>query len=317
MKANEVPVLLITFNRADTLARVLSVLKKVGVSRLYVAQDAPRANKPADEAKTKAVRDLIEAIDWQCEVKTHFQSDNQGCMHGPHRALDWFFSQVEEGIVLEDDCLPHPDFFGYCAELLEKYRLDTRVMAISGDRSPLPPNLDFQGRSYGFSRFSLIWGWASWRRAWKTYDLELKSWPEVRDSGRLKGLFRDEDVYNSLYDTFEGVHSGRHVTTWDYQWTYNCLFHSGLSIIPSKNLISNLGFGTDSTHTADASSPRAEVPTEPLLPLIHPEMVFPWNDLDLALLKDGLGFRKKPLWRKLAKRLLPSPPGRRTYHEWD
>lgn len=303
MSSVDVPVLLVTFNRPDTLGRVLSVLKEAKVKRLYVAGDAPRVGKPQDETKVRAVRDLIAGIDWPCEVKTNYQTANQGCSVGPFLAMDWFFSQEEAGIVLEDDCLPHADFFPYCQELLQRYKDDPRIMTISGERTPLSPKSEFYDLSYGFSRFSLTWGWASWRRAWKTFDLALKSWPQARQAGWLKGLFRDEDVYNGLYDAFEGVYTGRHDTVWDYQWTYNCLFHSGLSIIPSKNLISNIGFGTDSTHTGDPNSPRANQPTAPILPLVHPELIHPWNDLDVQILRRGVGVAKRPFWRKAFKRI--------------
>lgn len=301
----DVPVLLITFNRPDTTARVLAQLKKAGVRRLFVAGDAPREDRPQDEAKVGSVRSLVEAIDWPCEVVTHYQQENQGCSVGPFLAMDWFFAQVTEGIVLEDDCLPHQDFFGYCAEMLQKYRDDPRVMTVCGERSPLRRDLDFRGVSYGFSRFSLTWGWATWRRAWRTFDLQLKTWPLVRSAGWLKGIYREEDVYNGLYDAFENVYTGRHHSVWDYQWTYNGLFHSGLSVIPSRNLISNIGFGAESTHTGDPNSPRANVPVEAILPLVHPHLVHPWNELDHDILYRGIGVERRPWWRKALKRLLP------------
>lgn len=313
MPKTSVPVLLIAFNRPDTLGRVLGALRDAQVSRLFVACDAPRLNKPQDKDKVSAVRRMVEAIDWPCDVKTRYQSENQGCSVGPYMAMDWFFGHVEEGVVLEDDCLPHADFFPYCEQLLNRYRDDPRIMTISGDRTPLSSDTDFHGFSYGFSRFSLTWGWASWSRAWKTFDLALTSWPLVKKAGWLKGLYRDEDVYNGLYDAFEGVYTGRHHTVWDYQWTYNCLFHSGLSIIPSKNLISNIGFGADSTHTGDPTAPRASRPTEPILPLDHPELVHPWNDLDERILHEGIGVAKRPWWRKAFKRVFRRKTARVQY----
>jgi len=236
-------------------------------------------------------------------------------MRGVQAALEWFFSLVDEGIILEDDCLPHIDFFTYAAELLDRYRNDTRIMTISGDRSPLGPATQFHGYSYGFSRTPLIWGWATWKRAWKTFEIDLQSWAEVRDAGWLKGIFNNEDCYNSFWDMFNHVHIGRSQHTWDYQWLYNCVMHSGLTIVPSVNLITNIGFDDDSTHTTDPDNQRANYPLEAIeWPLIHPSTIHPWGEIDSQVMA-GAGLRRKSILRKIVKRFLPPKDGRIPYYK--
>ncbi|MCP9820629.1 glycosyltransferase family 2 protein [Synechococcus sp. Cruz-9H2] len=217
-----------------------------------------------------ATRDLIVgSIDWPCEVKMLYSEMNQGCRVGVNRAISWFFEHVEEGIILEDDCVPHPDFFPYCAELLERYRDDQRIWCISGNNFQ-----DGQWRgdgSYYFGRIPLIWGWASWRRCWQHYDVDLQRWPALRDSGLLETIFEDPLERQFWRDIWEHLCSEGVPDTWDYQWTLTCLRNGGLTSLPNRNLVSNVGFGADATHTTVERDPTAIA--EGLGELVHPSFV--------------------------------------------
>jgi hypothetical protein len=199
--------------------------------------------------------------------------------------LDWVFATVEEAIILEDDCLPDPTFFGFCQQLLERYRHDQRIVAISGDNFQL-------GRSrtrysYYFSRYPHIWGWASWRRVWAHYDLNMATWPEFRDSGALGWLA--DSAAEEWYWTrkFDAGYRGE-CTTWDFAWLYACWCQNGLAVLPDVNLISNIGFGAESSHTHNASHPYANLPTQAQGPLSHPPHIVRDREADRFMFTHSL-----------------------------
>ncbi len=187
-------------------------------------------------------------------------------------AIDWFFSNVQEGIILEDDCVPDQSFFSFCQELLEKYRDDERIMMISGD------NFQFGRKrtegSFYFSRYFHIWGWASWRRAWSHYDVDMNSWPEFRENGYLNNFLSEkrmvkywESIFNSVYNKL--------INTWDYQWVFSCWTQGGLSIMPDNNLVSNIGFDERSAHTT-GDTIFSRLPTKKIeFPLVYPKYIIP------------------------------------------
>jgi hypothetical protein len=263
------PILFMVFNRPDATRRVFEVIRNVKPLRLFVAADGPRENKTGEEEECSAVRQIIdEGITWDCEVKTLFRDRNLGCKVAVSGAIDWFFEHVEEGIILEDDCLPHLTFFGFCDELLNKYRDDKRIAQISGD------NFQFGKKrteySYYFSCYNHIWGWASWRRAWKNYDVDMKLWPEVRDNGWLDDLLGNKRLTKYWTQIFERCYQGK-IDTWDYQWTFACWIQNCLTILPEVNLISNIGFNVDATHTSCENDKSANIPVEAMgFPLRHP-----------------------------------------------
>ena len=243
----DVPVLLLTWRRPDTTRQVLDALRLVAPSKLYVASDGPR-----NEAEAKAVqatRDLIsEHIDWSCQIKTRFCADNQGCQLGVSAAITWFFEQEEEGIILEDDCVPHPDFFSYCRELLERYRFDTRIWCISG--SNFQEGVLRGDGSYYFSRYNHCWGWASWRRCWSQYALHGQIWRQVRASSSLqKTIFEDSVERKYWMDIWEKLFVNGAPDSWAYRWTLVCMSNGGLTALPGRNLVTNVGFNDDATHT--------------------------------------------------------------------
>ena len=250
------PVLLIAWRRPHTLQQVINAIRPVAPSRVFVACDGPNPNRPEEADKVAATRAVIETeIDWPCQIDRLYSDANQGCRLGVSRAITWFFEQVEEGIILEDDCVPHPNFFPYCTTLLERYRHDTRVWCISGSNFQ-----DGQWRgdgSYYFSRYNHCWGWASWKRCWEHYDAELIQWPVLRASGLLSAIFEDplERYYWSRI--WQRLLANGEPDTWDYQWTFTCLANSGLTALPNRNLVSNVGFGVDATHTTGGTSKTA------------------------------------------------------------
>lgn len=264
------PVALIFFSRPDTTARVFAQIAAARPQRLLLIADAARPDRPGERERCEATRALVERIDWPCEVEKNYATENLGCRQRLASGIDWAFQRAEELIVLEDDCLPHPGFFPYCEALLERYRHEPKVVQISGC------NLQHGRRrgeaSYYFSRYNHVWGWASWRRAWKGYDPAMPDWPSVRESGWLEQWLGDAELVSVWRRIFDDVHAGR-IDTWDYQWTYACWRKAGLTALPNVNLISNLGFRPDATHTV-ANSPYAALPLKPLRwPLRHPEVI--------------------------------------------
>ena len=261
-------VLFLLFNRLDTTKQVFEAIRQAKPPRLYVAADGARTNKEGEAEKVQAVRDYImQNIDWECEVKTLFREKNLGCKYAVSLAITWFFENEEQGIILEDDCLPSQSFFWYCEELLFRYKDDLRVWHISGDNFQ---NGTIRGKgSYYFSKFNHVWGWASWANRWKEYDVEIKSYKIFVDQNVINNLSESEQEKNYWKKVFQDV-SNEKIDTWDYQWTYTVWVNSGLSILPNKNLISNIGFGADATHTTDLDSQHSKIPRQDLnFPLLH------------------------------------------------
>lgn len=269
------PVLLLTFNRPDLTRQVLGAIREARPTRLFVASDGPREHVESDVQKVSATRALIdEMIDWPCKVERRYSRSNQGCRVGVSSAITWFFDHVEEGIILEDDCLPHPDFFPYCTELLSRYRHDARVMSISGENSvgAIPEE---ESVSYSFVREPSIWGWATWRSAWALYDANLESWRTLRENRSEKqALWPDPVERNWWTKTLDDLLIKGTPNSWAYRWMFSVMLNDGVSVLPAVNLVSNVGFRSDATHTLPAirgkRHVRQAVPTMSLLPLSHP-----------------------------------------------
>lgn len=277
------PILLISWKRPNETLRVINAIRKVKPSKIYVSSDGPRLDSISDIKKIEKTRDLIRKnINWETDIKTLFHKKNKGCMKGVSSSIDWFFDNEEEGIILEDDCLPHPDFFYFCQKLLEKFRHDKRIWCITGN------NLqgdNWRGESsYYFSRYNHCWGWASWRRCWGKYDVSISNWPKIRKTGALKSLFFHQKEIDHWKKTFDLIHYLNKPDTWDYQWTYTCFMNSGLTAIPNKNLIENIGFNDEATHTKKGESPAKlenhEINKSGILPLIHPEYIIRSEEAD-------------------------------------
>ncbi len=262
----EAPIVLTIFNRPDTTAKVMEAIRRAEPSELLIVADGPRVGDAGDAERCNEARRVAGLVDWDCHVLTNFSETNLGLRRRMQTGLDWVFEKVESAIILEDDCLPDATFFRFCDEMLERYRDEERILSVSGT------NLQFGRRyseeSYYFSRYPLIWGWATWRRAWHLYDGEMAEWPKLRETLWLRDMHeRDAARYWSylFQKTWEGLN------TWDYQLVLAAWRHHCLSIVPATNLVSNLGFRSDATHRShDIGLQYSEIPLEPMtFPLIH------------------------------------------------
>ncbi len=269
---NNTSVLFLIFNRPEITKQAFEAIRQAKPSKLYVAADGSRPDNAGEEATVREVRAIATNIDWDCEVKTLFRDQNLGCKMAVSSAINWFFEHEEEGIILEDDCIPDQSFFPYCQELLARYHDDNRVMAISGDNFQ-------QGKkrteySYYFSRYPHCWGWATWKRAWKNWDGNFSTWPEVKEKKLLCSIANgDEEFVRYWTKIFDKCYAGE-IDSWAYPWTYSCWIQSGVTILPNVNLISNIGFDTHATHTKNQGDKHACMPVEMIdCPLAHPPFV--------------------------------------------
>lgn len=266
------PIALMVFNRPEPTRLVFQAVREARPARLLLVADGPRAGRAGEAELCAQVRRIVGEVDWPCQVSTNFSEENLGCGLRMASGIDWVFELVEEAIILEDDCVPHPTFFRYCQELLDKYRDDTRVMHIAGNNSGIAGSRS--DASYYFSRYTHCWGWATWRRAWRSYDFDVLRLDEAVSGGRLEAMFARAYELRGWLERFRQVHGDRAKHTWDYQWTFACWIDGGLSILPNRNLISNVGFGPDATHTTDSDSSFACLPVVAMeFPLRHPSAV--------------------------------------------
>jgi len=247
------PVLLIIFNRPDTTQRVFDAIRQAQPKQLFVAADGPREGKEGEAEECKCAREIVKQVDWDCEVKTLFQENNLGIHLALPTAINWFFENVEEGIILEHDCVPHSTFFRFCEELLAKYRYDQRIMMISGMN--LFGKWKSETQSFHFSYIPAIWGWASWRRAWDYYDIDVKLWGEPEVKNAIKHTLCDMEQFNFWRKIFDQIYNDKNHILWDSAWVFSRLLYSGLSVVPSVNLISYIGFVEGAAWNLDPEHP--------------------------------------------------------------
>jgi len=261
------PILFLIFNRPDVSQEVFNQIKIVKPMYLYVAADGPRTDRTDDTKYCKQTREIINQVDWECDLKTLFRNENLGCGKAVSGAISWFFDQVECGIILEDDCMPDLSFFPYCEELLIKYKADEQVMLIGGNNFQ---NGIIRGKgSYYFSHYPHIWGWATWRRAWQHYDFSMKNIEYFFNTGIYK-IFRTNKEIRYWKKKLDKVISGK-INTWDYQWVYSIWINNGIAITPNTNLVINLGIRNSSTHTfLHDSYKEVKDFCEIKSPLVHP-----------------------------------------------
>jgi len=262
----DTPILFINFNRPSNTARVFEKIQERKPRYLFVFQDGPRNGNVEDIIKCKEVRAIFDRVDWDCELRTNFSGINLGCGKGPATAITWFFNNVEAGIILEDDCLPHLHFFDYCAQLLLQYKNDVDVAVIGGANFLENVKDSF---SYRFTAYAEIWGWATWKRVWDKYDYDFNvSVSEFRK--QVKPFLRSKNALKYWCDILEMVQSDQTKSYWDYQMHLKLMYNHSIHILPNVNLISNIGFGDDSTHTTDVNSIFSNKAMGSILPIQHP-----------------------------------------------
>jgi GR25 family glycosyltransferase involved in LPS biosynthesis len=289
------PILFIVFNRPSQTKIVLESIKAVKPIHLFIAADGARKNNKKDIENCKIVLEIIKNIDWDCNVSYLLRENNLGCKIAVSDAINWFFENVEEGIILEDDCLPNISFFTFCENMLSRYEDDTQIMHIGGT--------NFQSKdvtltdSYYYSRIVHVWGWASWKRAWDLYNVNIDEYTKPI----LRKWFTDykfnKNSFLYWHQAFTSIKENR-INTWDYQWTYALWKHNGLSIIPSQNLVTNIGFDKNATHTTKGAETYALLPVYDLNEIIHPKSKI----VNLSL--DNNTFSKWYIKRSLAKRFI-------------
>jgi hypothetical protein len=262
------PVIFIIFNRPDLTQIVFNSIRDAKPKQLFVVADGPRYLE--EKVKCEQAKEIIKQVDWDCQVQTNYSDVNLGCRERVFSGISWVFQQVEEAIILEDDCLPHPSFFRYCQELLDYYREDERIWCISGDNFQ---EEQWRGDgSYYFSNYNHCWGWASWRRAWQNYDQKLSNWQTFRDSHYLENILDSELEVKYWYNIFEKLSTIGEPNSWAYPWTFTCWQNSGLTVLPNVNLVSNIGFRSDGTHLKSESK-FANLPVKDIQEIHHPSFV--------------------------------------------
>jgi hypothetical protein len=298
------PVLLLAWRRPHTTQQVINAIRAVKPTRMFVACDGPNPSRPEEAAKVRATRELIEReIDWPCTIERRYSEVNHGCKVGVSSAINWFFDQVEDGVILEDDCVPHPDFFHFCSTLLGVYRDDQRVWVITGTNFQ---NGQKRGEaSYYFSKYNHCWGWATWGRAWQHYQGDLPFWPEWQGSEAWHKLTPNSLERRYWTKIFNRVYAGK-IDSWAYPWTASVWHQGGLTAVPNCNLVSNIGFGEDGAHAKKGGSELENMIVEPLGEIVHVDNVVQDNIADAYVFQHVFGGKYqglKGLPRRIRRKL--------------
>lgn len=280
LKNMKTPILFIIFNREDTTRQVFNKIRDAKPTKLYIVADGPREKNISDKEACQRTREIIDLVDWDCKVFKNYSEDNMGCKKRVSSGIDWFFENEEFGIILEDDCLPEISFFLFCEELLEKYKNDNRVSLISGSYFN---DKKIGSADYYFSKIPQIWGWATWRRTWNKYDLNMSGYQDFRENHTIEKIWGKKEIQNYWNDVFEEAYNGS-INTWDYQLVFSIFVNKGLCICPNVNLVSNIGFGNGSTNTLVSDNRIAKLNLEKIeFPLQHPQNVDYIEDSDIYI----------------------------------
>lgn len=277
----DTPILFLVFNRVNHTKKVFETIRRIAPSKLYIASDGPRLDKPGERERVYEIRNyLTQNIDWECKVETLFRDPNLGCKYAVSEAINWFFKNEEFGIILEDDCLPSHSFYLYCDKLLKRYKDDDRIWLISGF-NPLD-GIYSNKESYVFTYFGFCWGWATWRRAWNHFDVDMNLWPKAKSDE----IIHTYPFFKERCQEFEETYNKR-IDTWDYQWYFAIASNNGLSAVPNNNLVKNIGFDQEATHTFKDHMGRGkidnkEIPQE----LVHPSFIIRNKGYEDAFLKN-------------------------------
>lgn len=260
-------ILLIIFKRTETTVKVFEAIRQARPARLFIAADGPRSDRIGEVEACQRTREAVASVDWPCEVQRLYRERNVGCRLGISEAITWFLAEAGEGIILEDDCLPSPEFFPFAAALLDKYRHDDRVMHING--SNFHQGRRWSDHGYYFSRYNHGWGWATWKRAWDHFSLDLSGLEAfLVDADRNR--FWDSNKERRYWTKTLRQARDLVVDAWDYQWNYALWARDGLCLYPERNLISNIGFGEGATNTTETGDGKGFLATEALGQWSHP-----------------------------------------------
>ncbi|OUO55560.1 hypothetical protein B5F77_01525 [Parabacteroides sp. An277] len=294
------PILFLVFNRPDTTQVVFNRIREVQPARLYIAADAPREGRDDEKLRCKEVKEIVSKVDWPCEVRHLYRDKNLGCKIAISSAISWFFEQEEQGIILEDDCLPDLSFFPFCEELLERYKDDQRIGHIGGNC--FLPGIVKNGWSYDFCNITHIWGWATWRRVWKNMDVNFPFWEKYPE--RRKSLFCNkwEEIYFNSFIP-DALYHRHGLNPWGVFYYYMLRTQHQLSIYPSVNLVTNIGLGDpNATHTTK-NAHKLFVPSTPIhFPLKHPEYIMCNREIDRKAVRNNF-FSYKRLMRYIIEQL--------------
>lgn len=277
----QAPVLFLTFNRPQHTRVALERIRQARPVRIYVHCDGPRPHVTGDEEKVAEVRTIIkDGIDWDCEMIAFFRTDNQGLRQGVYSALNWFFTTEPYGIVLEDDCVPDLTFFQFCEEILDRYKDDEQVMHIGCSNLAEDYTAGLEA-SYVFSRFSFVWGWAGWRRAWQKMSPDLEGLDKFVQSNSINNFLDDPKAQAYMLDKFHATQH-RENNSWAYAWFYSILKNDGLCIVPKLNLVQNTGVGEAGATNTTVRNEKARLRAQPIsFPLVHPQSRKPDPALEL------------------------------------
>ena len=242
-----IPVIVLLFNRPYETKKLFESLSKLKPQKLYINQDGPRKNFFKDLEMCNKVRDIALNPDWDCDVFSNINENNQGCRKSVSSGLNWFFEKEEFGIILEDDCIPSKSFFNFSKKLLDRYKLNKSISVISGSNFQ-KENKIIGSADYYYSKYAHCWGWSSWRRAWKLYDKNLSFWPDWKNSTQWKTFHQDKLEQKYWTKIFDKVYDNQ-IDSWAYIWQASVWYNEGITVTPNKNLILNIGFNKDATHT--------------------------------------------------------------------
>ena len=303
-----IPILFIVFNRPDTTQKVFEQIAKAKPNKLYIVADGPRDTHIKDIEDCNEVKKIINNVDWDCTVLKLFHTNNIGCGMSPISGINWFFENEEMGIILEDDCLPDLSFFYFCEELLLKYKNDERIMMISGNN--FQNGIKRGNSSYYFSKQTTTWGWATWKRAWKLFDMNLSSFNDFKENNIIANIFFNKSMEKYWLNIFQLVYDKKILFVWDYQWLYSVITNNGLCINPNVNLITNIGFDENATHTKDKYSRMSNLPSFSINGISHPKFILASKEADEYFfekyclpLKIALMVRLKTIIKKILVRL--------------
>jgi hypothetical protein len=264
------PIAYVIFNRPKHTRETFASIREQRPAKLFIIADGPRPEHPTDIDRCREVREIVAHVDWPCEVHRNYSDTNLGCKMRPKTGIDWVFQHVDCAIILEDDCLPHNDFYGYCEALLERYKDEQKVMVITGNNFQAGKRRG--AATYYFSKYNHIWGWATWKRAWLKNDSNIEFWPDYKLSQEWPWLFNDSIERKYWERIFDKVYFREFENAWDYPWTASVWYHGGLTATPNVNLVTNIGFGPEGTHTVVAEDQEG-LPVGSLGPLTHPDRI--------------------------------------------